>query len=148
MLMNDDLVMCLSVRGSTLAACDNEPLVHAQSISQIDQNWGLWLGEKKKPEVQTSKTRPLFQLILGPICFARTFHGHNCGLHSTLSLFSNNFCENVNAEDLPHCQAFSFVAPLYTEQYRERYSSDSLPCIEICCACMCVNASRDSCAAL
>lgn len=47
MLMNDDLVMCLSVWGSTLAACDNEPLVHAQSISQIDQHWGLLLGEKK-----------------------------------------------------------------------------------------------------
>lgn len=47
MLMNDDLVMCLSVWGSTLADRDNEPLVHAQSIFQ-----SLWLVGGKKEEVE------------------------------------------------------------------------------------------------
>lgn len=48
MLMNDDLVMCLSVLGSTLADRDNEPLVHAQSIFQRDQHQSLWLGGRKR----------------------------------------------------------------------------------------------------
>lgn len=48
MLMNDDLVMCLSVWGSTLADRDNEPLVHAQSIFQRDQHQSLWLGGRKR----------------------------------------------------------------------------------------------------
>lgn len=106
----------------------------------------------RKSDLRTDFQKGLCLLVrlswaIGPIYIVWPFCEHKCRLHWTLGSFLNNFlcAEKCELWDLPHCQLVSFVAPMCMIRHRERYSSDGLPCIEICWACACVHASRDSC---